>query len=665
MKSKNQSGVILVLILLSLLAIGGTIFLVGMGDSILKRRADPQIVEEAAGAKVSLDATKGLLINYIISPPVPTHYPGILPTPDSLSDGSYSGDEGINCLGTGINGLPAQSSSNSVLKRCLGRVPWQALKMAFGDVLNHDPSGVIPWLAVSANLVVYDNCLKVLNSDIATLSSPITPACPAVSTPYPQPTTLPHKWLTVRDVQGNLLSDKVAAVLIMPGKPIATETRTQARTVGSPGHPKDYLDDIKLPLGCTSCTSYDNAGLTNEFIQIPLGTYYPDDSADTSKRGQKVPFNDTLIYITADEYVYYVERRVLAQMASAIKDSFTKTGSYPWAAVYAAPTDDSKSVSLPGALVGLFPFLPDSPVMTPIGYATNFNWSAPAGFTALTRDCRQVQTTPSVRWVNINENKLTQIGNSGTATGTAVWRGKAANNYRAIKFLGNSTTTGPTSTTFTAYSTSAGCTTNGTTSGTLNYNVTRSINFDIDVPDSGIGSCTGTFVRTYWPSSASAYQTTDWSCSSISPSTTFRMTVNDTIASPIAISAATPVLVKDATALKPLVVSGMRYQPVMPDWFFDHLWYQTAFYALARTSIPSGGTSIDCASATSIAVGNLSSSTAVVMLAGKRLTGTRPSATLDEYLEAPNRTGLANCSLVTSATPGNSSLNDNIQVVGP
>jgi hypothetical protein len=109
----------------------------------------------------------------------------------------------------------------------------------------------------------------------------------------------------------------------------------------------------------------------------------------------------------------------------------------------------------------------------------------------------------------------------------------------------------------------------------------------------------------------------------------------------------------------------MRYQPVMPDWFYDHLWYQTAFYALARTSIPSGGTSTDCASAASIGVGNLSTSTAVAMLAGKRLTGTRPSATLDDYLETPNSTGLANCTLFTSATPGNPTLNDNIQMVTP
>jgi hypothetical protein len=657
MKSKNQSGVILVLILLSLLAIGGTIFLVGMGDSILKRRADPQIVEEAAGAKVSLDATKGLLINYIISPPVPTHYPGILPTPDSLSDGSYSGDEGINCLGTGINGLPAQSSSNSVLKRCLGRVPWQALKMAFGDVLNHDPSGVIPWLAVSANLVVYDNCLKVLNSDIATLSSPITPACPAVSTPYPQPTTLPHKWLTVRDVQGNLLSDKVAAVLIMPGKPIATETRTQARTVGSPGHPKDYLDDIKLPLGCTSCTSYDNAGLTNEFIQIPLGTYYPDDSADTSKRGQKVPFNDTLIYITADEYVYYVERRVLAQMASAIKDSFTKTGSYPWAATFVSPSSYVAFNSAPTKLVGLMPFFVQSPTNVPTlnplnvpNHSTNVDWLS-TGFQSVPKNCVKVRTGPD-RWADLNQNIRTEAQSlAGTATGNAKWKGTGT-----AEFWGTTTTTFNKTYALFGGGSATDCN-NGTPlpvtdfSGT--YSVTRTITFAID------SDCASPTVA-YKAANGTSTQRYDWTCPSLTNPSLFGMTVSDDIASPTP-RTNTRVLIPSGS----VSLNNMRYQPVMPDWFYDHLWYQTAFYALARASIPAGGTSTDCVSATGIAVGNLSTNIAITMLAGKRLTGTRPSATLGDYLESPNVAGLANCSLTTSASPGNPTLNDNIQMVGP
>jgi hypothetical protein len=653
-----QSGVILLLVLLSLLAIGGTIFLVGMGDSILKRRADPQIAEEAANSVVSLGATKGLLINYIITPPVPTHYPGILPTPDSLSDGTYSGNEDNYCLGAGTNGLPAQSSSNSVLKRCVGRVPWRALKMAFGDVPTHDPSGVMPWLAVSANLVVYDNCLKVLNSDIATLSSPVTPACPAVSTPYPQPTTLPHKWLTVRDAQGNVLSDKVAAVLILPGKTIVTETRTQARTVASPGHPKDYLDDIKLPLGCTSCTSYDNAALTNEFIQMPPGMYYPDDSADTSKRGQKVPFNDTLIYITADEYVYYVERRVLAQMASAIKDSFTKTGSYPWAATFVSPSSYAAFSSAPSKLVGLMPFFPQSPTNTPTpnpskipNYSTSVDWSS-AAFESVSKNCVRVRTGPD-RWADLNENiRMEGQSMSGTATGTARWRGTGT-----TEFWGTTTTTfNKTYALFgggNADDCNAGSPLPGTNFSGI-YSVTRTITFTID------SDCASPAV-TYAAANGTSTQRYNWTCPSLTPpATLFGMTVTDNIASPTP-RTNTQVLVPSGS----VSLNNMRYQPVMPDWFYDHLWYQTAFYALARTSIPSGGTSTDCVSATGIAVGNLSTNIAITMLAGKRLTGTRPSATLGDYLESPNVAGLANCSLTTSASPGNPTLNDNIQMVTP
>ena len=653
---RRQHGVILLLIVLSMLAIVGTLFLAAVGASLNKRVIDPQTLELTTATKDSLEATKRALLNYVVNPPISTHIPGILPIPDSLGNLAYTGDEDTACLGAGANGLSADSGSNSVLKRCIGRIPWRALRMSFGDAALHDPDGVIPWLAISANLVVYDNCLKVLNSDVATLNSPATPTCPTISTPFPQPTTLPHKWLTVRDSLGNVLSDRVAAVLLMPGAPIATETRTQARTVAAPGNPSDHLDDVKLPLGCTTCTTYDNAGLTNEFVQIPLGTFYPDDSQDTSKRGSKVPFNDVVIYITVDEYMYYVERRVLAQMNSALKDSFTKTGSYPWAAAFASPSSYAPFVSTPGKLTGLMPFFAQPPLAnTPSpntlripNHPTTTSWSV-ASFQTVGRNCVQVRTGPN-RWADLNQNIRTESRSlSGTATGTARWRGTGT-----AEFWG--TTTATYNKTFALFGggSATNCNNNGPLPGGTNsgtYPVTRTVTFNID------SDCANPNVA-YGPATGAGSQTMNWTCPSLSTPPLFLMTIADSVSSPIARTNSQILVPSGQVSL-----ASLRYQPVMPDWFHDHLWYQTAFFALSRNSMPAGGASADCSGISNVSIGGIVTTLGVSSLAGKRLSGSRPSASLSDYFESSNVAGFSNCTFTPIPIPGNSGLNDNFMAV--
>ncbi len=663
---RRQHGIILLLIVLSMLAIGGAVFLAAVASKNSNRAMGAVAL---GGPDDSLSRAKEILIGFMISPPssIGDIRPGMAPIPDARTPVAYTGNQGTQCLSDSMTGQPTVGA-NATNKRCLGKFPWKELGLDLNATDPADSLGIVPWLAVSANLVWYDNCLKVLNSDVATLSSPGTPSCPSPPTPFPQPTALPHPWLTVRDSAGNVISDKVAAVLLLAGASISTETRTQSRSAAAPGNPTDYLDSVRLPLGCTSgCVTYDNAGMNNEFISIPTGTKYPSDAQDATKRGQTVPFNDVLLYITVDEYLYYVQQRVLSEMAAAVRDSKTKTTTWPWAAAFVAPSTFAAFVSNVnagiGSLTGLLPFFPAPPLQNvPFSnptripnYPTSVTWSI-ASFQSIAKNCRQVRTGPA-RWADLNQNVGTELASlSGNATATARWRGT-----NSIELWNSTPPTAltPYLKTFALFGggSATDCNNGFPLPGVPNsetYSVTRTVAFDVDA------DCNAAPAVTYSGANATQTQRWNWSCPTRATGSTFSMTFVDSIASPTA-RTTTNVMTTMAT----INLSNMRYQPVMPSWFYDQLWYQTAFYALARASIP-GGNLAECVGVPNISLGSTSTSNPIVGLSGKNLTAnTRPTTSLSDYFEATNVSAFTNCSFVTTATSVGASQNDAFLIVTP
>jgi hypothetical protein len=474
-----QNGFVLVLIILSMLSIGAVVLFASYGEAINKKKIDPVTVASNASAAETNNAAKQALLSYVLDQASDEIRPGALPLPDSLANrnipftnvGIYDGLMDDKCLSNNTNGLPAEPAAASTNKRCLGKLPWKSLSMVF-DVEADDQLGKVPWLAISANLASthifvdpitnqklffdYDNCLRVLSSNTALLSSPTAPLPAACATiagpPFLSPTQLPHPWLTVRNAAGQVLSDKVAAVLIVPGIPIATESRTQARSILNPGNPSDYLDDIKLPIGCITCTPHDNAGLTNQFVQLEPGTRYPDDSEDATKRGTQIPYNDVLIYITVEELMYYAEQRVLKSMRKSLinfKAAIARSGdSYPWMAPMTSTfTDELSLTPIAGTVVGAFPFFVRTPAT--VGdhpyYRTGFTWNLNStaattpwrpinSQTSSTPICFQIGSTPNPnRWLrNPLENTLAsttlvggpfRTGTASTSSGKCHWNG--------------------------------------------------------------------------------------------------------------------------------------------------------------------------------------------------------------------------------------------------
>jgi hypothetical protein len=205
--------------------------------------------------------------------------------------------------------------------RCFGRFPWLSFGLS-GPNTSDDQNGEIPWVFMSANLVVGAPCLSNLNPLM--LSKPYTGGCG---------TAVPFPWLKVVDGRGNLLSSEVAIVLILPGAPIAN---AQRRVAPADGAPAAYLDSLTVAAACPApCVpgTYNNAAYTLAngaawtFIDAPSSTelgpqppYYT----------QPFAFNDRLIYITAGEYFEAMEQRARLAALNALAQFRAGNGYLPY-----------------------------------------------------------------------------------------------------------------------------------------------------------------------------------------------------------------------------------------------------------------------------------------------------------------------------------------------
>ncbi|MDH2916453.1 MAG: hypothetical protein PXX77_06180 [Gallionella sp.] len=204
---------------------------------------------------------------------------------------------------------------------CLGRFPWKSFKMSLGAPSDHDPTGVMPWYALSGNMNAPDAIP--FNSDILT-------------TPF-------HPWLTVRDMNGNIISSRVAIILLLPGPPLANQSRTQSPNLGGPNQ---YLDRITVPTNCSSpCTpgvTYQNDDLDNDFIMGDAQRWIVDPSDSTKQISDPTyQFNDKLIYITIDELMPLIEKRVGNQARAMLKQYYAAWGGYPFATTFSNPATSS------------------------------------------------------------------------------------------------------------------------------------------------------------------------------------------------------------------------------------------------------------------------------------------------------------------------------------
>jgi hypothetical protein len=661
---RNSRGYALILFMLAILAVMSVIAINKLGNSLTSGERQ---VTQAKATNDILVAAKAALLGYVVQKT--DGGAGFrlanLPTPDILNAAAngiqYDGlSDDDHCLSTATNGIPgvtAGSTTRKSTQRCLGKFPWRSLNVDVGNPEAYDPFGSVPWLAISANLNYWDQCLAKLNSDTLNWVLSAGTSCPAPAN------TLPYAWMRVVDSSGAILSNRVAAVLIMPGLPIQTGGRTQSRTPSSPGFSSDYLDAISVPLGCTTTCSatYDNANLSNTFIQIASDTKYPVNSESAALAGKPIAFNDALIYITIDELMVYVERRVLSEMKASLINYYKTTGigKYPWMAPFVSPTNISSFNSAAPTPFGLFPLtvMPLAGASAP-AVLTDFDWSI-SGVT-LSKKCVSIG---SGLYIDQREFIIDSY-KDGVASGNTATCNWKLNGPKAVACDYISSAPPSTTKIFSTYGSST-CT--GSVVGTsTNKLVPTSISLTVD------SEC-ATQPESYSAPTASDFSRWNWQCATVPGGSAFQVFQVDvdysvTTIGGTVLGASESVRINGQT--HPASLKRMRYQALMPYWFYSNDWYLSAFAAVSPSDAPS--VVMPCGSATKLTVGANTNVAALVMLAGSRLpnlpstaTQTRPSSAVSNYLEAPNTSGGTNCLFSASGDTVTASRNDQVLVVAP
>jgi hypothetical protein len=189
-----------------------------------------------------------------------------MPFPDNRFDGIYDGF--ADCLN--------YSSSLANLNLFLGQFPWLGTQNCSPEIQINtdlkDANGDRLWYAVSPNMV--DNTINTGFSPAFLNDSPNRP-----------------NWLTLYHADGTLISDRIAFIVFSPGMPLAGQNRSNRA-------PRNFLDAFNVP-GLGVINNYDN-NLT--FVKAPISE----------------TFNDQLTYMTIDQLMPKLEKRVLSELKTLI-----------------------------------------------------------------------------------------------------------------------------------------------------------------------------------------------------------------------------------------------------------------------------------------------------------------------------------------------------------
>lgn len=319
--SPRQHGLTLI-VLVFLIGLATTAYLI----NALNSTTVP--IERDKKSYETLSSAKNVLIGYLLDRVSGGERPGDMPYPDRLlspaeSPPNYDGNTD-SCVITG--------GGTTVRWNCLGRFPWASLGLSLESPSENDPEGRMPWYAVSANML--DVCLKEFNPSILNYSWPA--AYPASCPGTPVSGVLPHPWLTVRDKYGNIISNRVAAVLIIPGPAIGGQARPASPNLADASQ---YLDSVTISNTCTTTVTcvpgtYSNADLDSDFIMADDSRYYF--SCNTIFHGADCQtaynFNDRLVYITIDDIMKEVVKRAAGEAKSLLTSYKSKNTIFPYAA---------------------------------------------------------------------------------------------------------------------------------------------------------------------------------------------------------------------------------------------------------------------------------------------------------------------------------------------
>lgn len=293
-------------------------FIIGLGVlAYLLHAFDPARLrlEQDKKTMQTLNEAKQALIAWSVSH---QYTPGQMPWPDRHLDPLiYDGSS--DCVTTPfqysylLGQLPSQPDTspcldpNNGLNVYLGLSTYPSLGQEFRDA-----QGNRLWYAVSRNLV----------RDHATSTNPvINPNIINAST---------YQWLQVLDRNGNLVSDRVAAVILAPGDALTGQNRTGAADASQ------FLDRFQI-----GAAVFNNRGYATEDEDFVIGDNGRNLSANDPTFVKPYNFNDKLVYVTIDELMAALEKRVgeevraqlsnYKQARDAVTPLVPNDGYYPYA----------------------------------------------------------------------------------------------------------------------------------------------------------------------------------------------------------------------------------------------------------------------------------------------------------------------------------------------
>jgi hypothetical protein len=409
------------------------------------------------------------------------------------------------------------------------------------------------------------------------------------------------------DTAGNLTVDvlsDIAAIVLTPGPPLLSQDRN-----AGPDNIANYLED-------------DNADFDAAFTTHDTGSV-----------------NDRLVFITRQDLMQAVERRVLGEVSRRLRQYQTAYHAFPWLSPYDNPA------------VSVFHALLDAEATPGKGWQGHiafhpFNWA--------TRPSRMSGANPFPTdiiwtWGNIS-NAI--VSSSGTVDAFCVVNLDCATGpYQHVTGLASPV---PVQCMWTDKET-VECAT---------ANVTRTTSYTYPL---AVGCSDGTLVRTYtinFPPyrgtvtvhdpTAAAYRTREVLLNGALPSRTDAVQITDVYSGPVSASCNYGSVTTGAGSMSfttgttgKLGTGNIHYDldikaGEMPEWFFKNDWHTLVYVAYAESETLPGAPASVCNAADNCLVLNGAgnpqhASRALALVAGRALAGeVRPAAQLSAYFESAN-----------------------------
>ncbi len=349
--SFKQKGATLILVTF-IIALAATVYVLKAYDPAQLR------LEQDKNTYLALNKAKEALIAWSVGH---QYTPGQMPWPDRhLDPAIYDGSS--DCVTTAfqysylLGQLPSIPDTNPCLDPNTGLNIYAGLSTYSGIGQEfRDGQGNRLWYAISRNLV----------RDHAASNNPIiNPSIVRMPT-YP--------WLRVLNRNGSLISNQVAAVIISPGAAINGQNRSGAADASQ------FLDRFQI-----GAVVFDNRSYTKPDEDFIVG----DDNRNVSTTDptfvKPYSFNDRLVYITIDELMAALEKRVGEEVKSNLK-AYAKThaGNYPFAAAIGGVGSTRKYRCVNNNLLGSLPV--DNPLDTCTYYSNGTSVNSVCKFQDITR----------------------------------------------------------------------------------------------------------------------------------------------------------------------------------------------------------------------------------------------------------------------------------------